>query len=111
MSAYWIARVDVKDADTYAKYAKVATQAVSEFGGRFLARGGHFEPLEGVARARNVIAEFPSMESALACYRSQTYAKALEYARVSAERELVRVEGAWSAVSKGCGLLSPHTQR
>ena len=93
MSAYWIARVDVTDADTYAKYAKIAGQAVSEFGGRFLARGGRSEFLEGVGRARNVIAEFPAMEDALACYRSDTYAKALEYARVSAERELVIVEG------------------
>lgn len=93
MSAYWIARVDVTDADTYAKYAKVAGQAIAEFGGRFLARGGRYESMEGVGRARNVIAEFPSMEAALACYRSETYAKALDYARVSAERELVIVEG------------------
>ncbi len=93
MSAYWIARVDVTDADTYAKYAKVAGQAISEFGGRFLARGGDYESMEGVARARNVIAEFPSMEAALACYCSETYAQALDYARVSAERELVIVEG------------------
>ena len=93
MSAYWIARVDVTDADTYAKYAKVAGQAIADFGGRFLARGGNYESMEGVARARNVIAEFPSMEAALACYRSETYAKALDHARVSAERELVIVEG------------------
>ena len=93
MSAYWIARVDVTDAETYAKYAQIAGQAIAEFGGSFLARGGHYESMEGVARARNVIAEFPSMEAALACYRSDTYAKALDYARVSAERELVIVEG------------------
>ena len=93
MNAYWISHVDVTDADTYAKYAEIAGRAVAEFGGRFLARGGRYETLEGVARARNVIAEFPSMEAALACYRSETYAKALEYARVSATRDVVIVEG------------------
>ena len=93
MSAYWIAHVDVKDADAYSGYARLATQAVEEFGGRFLARGGNYHALEGKARARNVIAEFPSMEAARACYESETYSKALEIARVSAERELLIVDG------------------
>ena len=93
MSAYWIARVDVSDPVVYGKYAEVATKAVAEHGGRFLARGGRSVNLEGVNRQRNVIVEFPSVEHAEKCYNSETYSKALEYAKSSAERELVIVEG------------------
>lgn len=94
MSAYWIARVDVSDPVTYGKYAEVATKAIAEHGGRFLARGGRSVSLEGANRARNVIVEFSSVEDAEKCYNSATYAEALKFAKVSAERELVIVEGA-----------------
>ncbi|MCY3878813.1 MAG: DUF1330 domain-containing protein [Rhodobacteraceae bacterium] len=93
MSAYWIAHVDVSDAETYARYAELATQAIGEHGGRFLARAGRYEVMEGATRARNVIAEFPTMQDALDCYHSQTYAKALEFAKKSAERDLMILEG------------------
>ncbi len=93
MKAYWIAHVAVSDMETYAKYAELAAKAVQEHGGRFLARGGRWEVMEGTAKARNVIAEFPSMDSALSCYRSETYAKALEYSRASSERDVIIVEG------------------
>ena len=42
MTAYSIVRIDVKDADEYAKYAEIATRALKEFGGEFLARGGEY---------------------------------------------------------------------
>ena len=38
--AYWIAHVTVSDDAAYAKYAALATQAIAEHGGRFMARGG-----------------------------------------------------------------------
>lgn len=93
MSAYWIARVDVSDPVTYGKYAEVATKAIAEHGGRFLARGGRSVSLEGTNRERNVIVEFSTVEDAEKCYKSETYAEALKFANVSAERELVIVEG------------------
>ena len=93
MSAYWIALVDVSDADTYGEYAKLATLAIAEHGGRLLARGGRSVGLEGKHRGRNVIVEFPSVEAAEACYKSDNYRKALEFASRSAERDMVIVEG------------------
>ncbi len=93
MSAYWIAHVDVNDAETYSKYAEVATQAIAEHGGKFLARGGRFKSMEGDAKERNVIVEFDSVEDAVACYNSATYAKALDFARASSKRDLLIVEG------------------
>ena len=93
MKGYWIARVDVSDPDSYGEYAKVASQAVEEFGGKFLARGGQFLSKEGVNRQRNVIVEFPSLEEANNCYNSATYRRALEIAKKSAIREFIILEG------------------
>jgi uncharacterized protein (DUF1330 family) len=94
MPAYWIAHVTVTDAEAYGRYANLATAAIEAHGGRFLARAGRYVQLEGRDRARNVLAEFPSLEAAEACYRSPEYQAALAHARGAAERDLVIVEGA-----------------
>ncbi|MFD1882788.1 DUF1330 domain-containing protein [Paracoccus pacificus] len=92
MTALWIAHVDVTDAEAYGRYAKLATQAIADHGGVFLARASRYVQLEGRDRARNVVARFPSLEAAEACYRSPAYQAALEHARGAAERDLVIVE-------------------
>jgi uncharacterized protein (DUF1330 family) len=93
MPAYWIAHVTVTDEAAYAEYAKRATEAIAAHGGRFLARGGRFRQLEGREHARNVLAEFPSLEAAEACYNSPAYQEALSHARGASQRDLVIVEG------------------
>ena len=92
MPALWIAHVTVTDAEAYGKYAKLAGPAIEKHGGRFLARGGRFVQLEGAERPRNVVAQFPSLEAAEACYHSAEYQAALEHARGASERELLIVE-------------------
>lgn len=92
MSALWIAHVIVTDADAYGEYAKRATGAIAAHGGVFLARGGRYVQLEGAERPRNVVARFPSLEAALACYNSAEYQEALSFAKDAAERDLVIVE-------------------
>ncbi|MCF6443339.1 DUF1330 domain-containing protein [Nereida sp. MMG025] len=92
MSALWISHVTVTDPDEYAKYAALATQAIAEHGGVFLARGGRYVQKEGTDRPRNVVARFDSVEVAEACYASATYQQALSHARKASERELVIVE-------------------
>jgi len=92
MSALWIAHVTVTDEESYAKYAALATKAIAEHGGVFIARGGRFVQLEGQARPRNVVARFPSIEAAEACYNSDSYQRALSHARDASERELLIVE-------------------
>ena len=94
MPAYWIAHIEVTDADRYGQYAKLAGPAIAAFGGKFLARGGKHLQLEGNDRARNVVVEFPDIATAEACYRSPAYQEALSFARDSAVRDLVLVEGA-----------------
>lgn len=92
MSVLWIANVEVTDPEAYALYAPVATEAIEAHGGVFLARGGAYTQLEGRDRARNVVARFPSMEAALACYNSPRYREALVHAKAGAVRDLVVVE-------------------
>ncbi len=92
MAALWIAHVTVTDAEAYGKYAVLAGPAIAEHGGEFLARGGRFVQLEGKERPRNVVAKFPSLEAAVACYNSDAYQAALSHAKDASERELMVVE-------------------
>lgn len=92
MGALWIAHVTVTDDNAYAKYAALATQAIADHGGHFIARGGRFVQLEGKARPRNVVARFPDVESAENCYNSETYQEALSFAKGASERELMIIE-------------------
>jgi len=93
MSAYWIGNVKVTDEEAYGKYAAIATIAIAEHGGKFLARGGKYERLEGNDRSRNVLAKFPSLEAAHNCYYSDRYQEAVSHAKDACERDLVIVEG------------------
>jgi uncharacterized protein (DUF1330 family) len=90
--AYWIAHVTVSDDAAYARYAALATKAILEHGGEFLARGGRAIQKEGRAHPRNVVTLFPSLEAANACYESATYQEALSHAEGAALRDLVLVE-------------------
>ncbi len=92
MGALWIAHVHVTDEEAYGKYAKIATEAIAEHGGVFLARGGRYVQLEGNDRPRNVVARFPSLEDAVACYNSPRYQEALSFAKGASERDLMVVE-------------------
>ncbi|KQM31993.1 MULTISPECIES: DUF1330 domain-containing protein [Agrobacterium] len=91
--AYWIARVDVRDAERYKDYVATAKPAFERYGAKFIARGGAFTELEGQARARNVIIEFPSMQHAVDCYNSEEYQAAAKIRQEVADAEMVVVEG------------------
>lgn len=92
MGALWIAHVHVTDEEAYAKYAVIATEAIEAHGGVFLARGGRYVQLEGNDRPRNVVARFPSVEQAVACYNSDRYKEGLAHAKGASERDLMVVE-------------------
>lgn len=90
---YWIARVDVRDPERYTDYVTAAKVAFDKYGARFLARGGASAELEGTARHRNVVIEFPSMQAAVDCYNSPEYQIAAEIRQIVADGEIVVVEG------------------
>ena len=90
---YWIVEVDVPDADAYKPYL-VANQApFGQFGARYLVRGGRRDVMEGSARDRIVVLEFPSFEVALACYRSPEYQAAKKPRDGKAEADVIVTEG------------------
>jgi uncharacterized protein (DUF1330 family) len=91
--AYWIAHVDVRDAKRYKDYVAAAKPAFERYGAKFLARGGHYEALEGKGRGRNVVIEFPSFQHAKDCYNSPEYQKAKAIRQEVAEADVVLVEG------------------
>lgn len=91
-TALWIAHVSVTDPDAYGLYARAAGAPIAAHGGVFLARAGRHVQLEGEDRSRNVVARFPSVEAAVACYRSPEYQAAMAHAVGAATRDLVIVE-------------------
>ncbi|MEW9806325.1 DUF1330 domain-containing protein [Mesorhizobium marinum] len=90
---YWIAHVDVRDAEGYKDYVAAAVPAFEKHGARFLARGGAYEATEGRGRARNVVIEFPSLQAAHDCYHSPEYTAARAIRHKFADAEMVLVEG------------------
>ncbi|TIS60053.1 DUF1330 domain-containing protein [Mesorhizobium sp.] len=90
---YWIARVDVRDAEGYKDYVAAAKLAFDRFDVKFLARGGAHEKVEGPGRDRNVIIEFPSLATARDCYHSPEYQRAVAIRQQVADGEIVLVEG------------------
>ncbi|MEL6524024.1 MAG: DUF1330 domain-containing protein [Pseudomonadota bacterium] len=90
---YWIAHVTVTDEEAYGRYAALATKAIEAHGGKFLSRAGRYVQMEGNERARNVLAQFPTLEAAETCYRSDAYQEALSHAKGASERDLVIIEG------------------
>jgi uncharacterized protein (DUF1330 family) len=85
--------IDVTEPEGYKPYQDAASTAFSVFGARYLVRGGRFEVMEGRARSRCVVVEFPGYDAALACYRSPQYRKAIEARAGKAEFDMVIIEG------------------
>jgi uncharacterized protein (DUF1330 family) len=95
MPAYLIADVTVKDPDRYRDYVRQVPATLEPYGGRFIARGGAVDPLEGGWRpGRLVIIEFPSVERARAWYDSPEYASARQLRWDTSDGRLVIVDGA-----------------
>ena len=94
MVAYVIMNGDVHDAEAYDKYKVIAGEAVADFGGKFLARGGETKVYEGTPLPRTVLIEFPEMETAKAFYASDKYKEALAHGLPASTRNYWIVEGA-----------------
>ena len=91
---YWIAHIDVTDAENYLQYMALSTAAIRAFGGIPIVRGGPAEVMEGAMRGRHIVVEFPSIEIARECYQSEQYQEAKALRNAYADSDLVIVEGA-----------------
>ncbi len=94
MTAYVIVDIEVTDPEGYKEYAKMAPATVTLYGGKYIARGGHNETLEGDWQAKRlVILEFPSVEQAKLWVNSSEYAPARKLRHQYARSNMVVVEG------------------
>lgn len=94
MPAYVINDMEVTDPQLFEEYRKLSPPTVALYGGRFLARGGRTETLEGDWRPRRlVILEFPNLQQAQAWIDSPEYAPARRLRQLSSNSNLVLVEG------------------
>lgn len=90
---YWLAQVDVTDAEKFKAYVEANQVAFGKYGARYLVRAGRHEAVEGRFRSRLVVIEFKDFETALACYRSQDYSHAIALRQGHAVADIVVVEG------------------
>jgi uncharacterized protein (DUF1330 family) len=90
---YVIGRAKVTNATQWAVYAAKASEAIKQYGGTPLVRGGQMSVGEGEGRARNVILEFPDYATAKAYLHSVEYGEARKLREGAGEIDLVAVEG------------------
>ena len=90
---YWIPHLDVRNPEGYKAYMAATPPAHHKYAGRALVRGGTCEVVEGRARSRNVLREFPDYATALACYRSPEYQRAKPLRLPHSECDFVIAEG------------------
>jgi uncharacterized protein (DUF1330 family) len=90
---YWIPHIDVRDAEGYKAYMAATPPAHAKYQGVALVRGGKMEVVEGRARARVVLREFPDYAAALACYHSPEYQSARPLRLATSTGDFVIVEG------------------
>ncbi|HEY5984332.1 MAG TPA: DUF1330 domain-containing protein [Anaerolineales bacterium] len=94
MSAYVISDIQVLDAAAYPEYVALSPATVAAYGGRFVARGGHTEKLEGDwLPTRLVILEFESVERAKQWLNSPEYAPVKALRHKAARTNMVVIEG------------------
>ncbi len=94
MAVYVVVNVRVTDPDRYAKYRDQAPATIARYGGKYLARGGTLEVLEGEwGPQRLVVLEFESMERFNEWYNSPEYAPLKQLRSEAADTEFVVVEG------------------
>ena len=94
MSAYVIVDIQITDPEGYARYRDMATATVGLYGGRYVARGGPTEILEGDWKpGRVVILEFENITRARQWLESPEYRDARRLRQQTARTNMIVVEG------------------
>ena len=78
MTAFVVVQESIENEDVFNQYRAKAPATIEAYGGKFLARGGNLEVLEGeLPHKRLVIIEFPTRQDAIAWYNSAEYQEIL----------------------------------
>ena len=94
MPAYVVVEISIEDAGVYERYKALAPASIARYGGRYIARGGHSEALEGEwDPCRVVILEFESVARAKQWLESPEYKEARSLRHASAHTQMIVVDG------------------
>jgi uncharacterized protein (DUF1330 family) len=94
MTAYVIVDINVTDPIRYEDYKRLAAPTVELYGGRYIARGGKTETLEGDwSPTRLVILQFDNTEQAKSWLNSTEYSEARALRHQTAISNMVVIEG------------------
>ena len=94
MTAYVIVDINVTDPVRYEEYKKLAAPTVELYGGKYIARGGKTETLEGDwSPTRLVILQFEDIEQAKNWHDSVEYSKAKSIRHATAISKMVVIDG------------------
>jgi uncharacterized protein (DUF1330 family) len=94
MAVYAVVNVQITDPDRYTEYREKAQATIARYGGKYLARGGEVEVLEGDWNPqRLVIVEFETMKRFYEWYNSLEYALLKQVRHEATVTEFVVVEG------------------
>jgi uncharacterized protein (DUF1330 family) len=91
--AFYVAEFEVTDAEGIKPYSQHVEATFKPFSGRYIARSGKTESLEGEAPKRIVMIAFDSMEQAQAWYDSLAYRAIRPIRHKSATSRVYIVEG------------------
>jgi uncharacterized protein (DUF1330 family) len=94
MTAYVIVDINVTDPTRYEDYKRLAAPTVELYGGKYIARGGKTETLEGDwSPTRLVILQFEDTEQAKNWVNSTEYSEARALRHQTANSNMVVIEG------------------
>ena len=94
MPAYLISEIEIHDAIGYEEYRKLVGASLDRYGGRFVARGGRIDVLEGEWNPKRVvICVFESMERAREWYESEEYRIPKSIRKKTSDANIILVEG------------------
>ena len=94
MSAYVVIEIIIKNPEGYKEYKRLAPPTIAAYGGKYLARGGKAENLEGDWQPnRIVILQFESVEKAKQWLNSEEYQEAKSLRHMYATSNTIVVEG------------------
>jgi uncharacterized protein (DUF1330 family) len=94
MTAYVVVDINVTDPASYEEYKKLAAPTVELYGGKYIARAGRTETLEGNwSPTRLVILQFDSIEQAKTWLNSPEYSEVKKIRHRTATSNMVVIEG------------------
>ena len=94
MPAYIVVEIEIIDPVGYEEYKKQAAATVHQHGGKYIARGGKTEVLEGDWNPKRIVVlQFESMERAKEWLNCEEYREPRKMRHKTAKTNMILVEG------------------